>query len=281
MDGEAIGDKLYVWDMLHLGGEDYTEFACEDRITLLQTLSFGEGIEVVETAYTKEEKQSLFEKLQRENKEGIVFKLKSSPYVAGRPSSGGPQLKFKFYKTATFIVANSTPGKRSVGLEMIDDEGSMIFMGKVTIPPNKEIPNIGEFVEVRYLYAYKGGAVYQPVYLGTRPDSDMSDINIKQIVHKAEYAEGGNIFPQFDSSYKEGSMKQVNICLDRALSGEKPLMHKYRAFIHTNRLFLYHYQHLLLVFNLIEKKSEFTWYETPTDKRGLNAALTYLGLTKV
>jgi bifunctional non-homologous end joining protein LigD len=59
-------------------------------------------------------------------------------------------------------------------------------MGKVTIPPNHEIPSEGELVEVLYLYAYKGGAVFQPVYKGKRPDSDLSDATIKQIVYKAE-----------------------------------------------------------------------------------------------
>ncbi|MEI6746939.1 MAG: hypothetical protein WCL34_13330, partial [Methylococcaceae bacterium] len=108
-------------------------------------------------------------------------------YRPGRPASGGAHLKFKFYKTATFIVANMTPGKRSVGLELIDDAtGERVFMGKVTIPPNYSIPNIGDLVEVRYLYAYKGGAVYQPNYLGVRGDSDLTDATMKQIIYKAQ-----------------------------------------------------------------------------------------------
>ena len=101
-------------------------------------------------------------------------------------------MKFKFYKTATFIVANSTPNKRSVGLELIDNNTQRVFMGKVTIPPNYEVPEIGDLVEVRYLYAYRGGAVYQPVYLGKRNDSDLTDATMRQIVFKAdEYADGG------------------------------------------------------------------------------------------
>ena len=48
----------------------------------------------------------MFDKLKEENREGIVFKKKSAPYTHGRPNSGGNMLKYKFYKTATFIVAN-------------------------------------------------------------------------------------------------------------------------------------------------------------------------------
>jgi len=152
---------------------------------VLNSLNFGKNIKFVETAYSKSEKQKLFERLKSENREGIVFKNKDAPYTHGRPSSGGNQLKYKFYNTATFIVASHTEGKRSVGLELVSGvENKKVFMGKVTIPPNKEIPTPGELVEVRYLYAYRGGAVYQPIYLGKRNDSDLTDATMEQIVYK-------------------------------------------------------------------------------------------------
>lgn len=186
LDGEIIGDKLFVFDILSLRGNDLKSYSCMQRLAFLNTLEFGENIEIVFTAHSEEEKRELFEKLKRENKEGIVFKTKiNSPYTAGRPASGGTALKFKFHKTATFIVEGTTKGKRSVGLNILDGD-KKVFMGKVTIPPNHEVPSEGELVEVRYLYAYKGGAVFQPVYLGKRPDSDLTDATIKQIVYKAE-----------------------------------------------------------------------------------------------
>jgi bifunctional non-homologous end joining protein LigD len=58
-------------------------------------------------------------------------------------------------------------------------------MGKVTIPPNHAVPNIGDLVEVRYLYAYKGGAIFQPTYIGVRTDLDIDAANMKQIIYKA------------------------------------------------------------------------------------------------
>ena len=77
----------------------------------------------------------------KNNKEGIVFKKADSTYKAGKPNSGGDHLKYKFYKTATFIVKEISKSKRSVGLELYNNEDK-IFMGKVTIPPNKDVPKV-------------------------------------------------------------------------------------------------------------------------------------------
>lgn len=187
LDGEIIGSKLYVFDILSLNDRNLKGLPAEERLETLRHLKFGKGIEVVETAFSKRDKRIMFDTLKKNKAEGMVFKKKDSIYEAGRPASGGNQRKFKFYKTATFIVFNITAGKRSVGLELIDDNtNKRVFMGKVTIPPDQNIPNVGDLVEVRYLYAYLGGAVYQPTYLGKRNDQDLTDATMKQIVYKAE-----------------------------------------------------------------------------------------------
>ena len=187
LDGEISDDVYYVFDILSFEGKDLKSYSATQRLEYLSAMDFGNSVEVVETAYTTGQKRDMIETLKAERREGIVFKKKSAPYTPGRPNSGGNQLKFKFYKTATFIVANETKDKRSVGLELIDDNtGQKIFMGKVTIPPNYDVPAIGDLVEVRYLYAYRGGAVYQPTYLGKRNDSDLTDATMKQIIYKAD-----------------------------------------------------------------------------------------------
>jgi bifunctional non-homologous end joining protein LigD len=43
-------------------------------------------------------------------------------------------------------------------------------VGNCTIPANYEIPQVGDLVEIRYLYAYLGGSLYQPIYEGIRND---------------------------------------------------------------------------------------------------------------
>lgn len=187
IDGEIIGETLYAFDLIELGGKAVAILPLVDRLAILDKVSFGKAIVVIQTAYTREEKQAMFDRIKKENGEGIVFKKKDAPYTAGRPNSGGNALKFKFHKTATFIVVGSTLGKRSVGLEMMDENGGRQFMGKVTIPANKEIPTTGDLVEVRYLYAYKGdGKIFQPVYMDKRTDADLTDCTTKQLIYKKD-----------------------------------------------------------------------------------------------
>ena len=185
LDGEMVGNRYCIFDILQLDGKDTRTQSSSERLRTLNTLKFGEGFHVVHTAYTERDKRKLYDDLIKNNKEGIVFKRKTAPYQAGRPASGGDFLKVKFTKMATFIVANHTKGKRSVGLELLDGK-KKVFMGKVTIAPNKEIPAIGSLVEVRYLYCFKGGAVYQPSYLGERTDLNIEDAQLSQIVYKSE-----------------------------------------------------------------------------------------------
>jgi bifunctional non-homologous end joining protein LigD len=56
----------------------------------------------------------------------------------------------------------------------------------VTIPPNQAIPAVGAIVEIRYLYAFRGGSVYQPVYIGERDDIDASACVADQLKFKRE-----------------------------------------------------------------------------------------------
>jgi bifunctional non-homologous end joining protein LigD len=188
LDGEIIGDKLFVFDILSLNGDDAKSLKCIERVALLNSdLKLGDSIVIVKTAYTREEKQALYEELIARNAEGIVFKKKNSPYTPGRPASGGNQIKYKFYKTGTFIVKDYTTGKRSVGVELIGEDGvTRVSVGRVTIPPNKDIPAIGDLIEVRYLYAFKGGSIFQPVYLNKRDDLYIDDANVTQLIYKAD-----------------------------------------------------------------------------------------------
>ena len=41
-------------------------------------------------------------------------------------------------------------------------------------------------VEIRYLYAYPNGSLYQPTLLGVRDDIGIEDCSVKQLKYKAE-----------------------------------------------------------------------------------------------
>ena len=50
---------------------------------------------------------------------------------------------------------------------------------------NFDIPKHGDVVEIRYLYAYEGGSLFQPVYLGVRDDLDKEACKIEQLKYKS------------------------------------------------------------------------------------------------
>ncbi len=185
IDGEAIGDTLYVFDLLALNGIDIKNKTYLERYDLLKGLDFSDAVKIVPIAHTTTEKKNLFEKLNKAGAEGIVLKKINSTYQAGRPNSGGDQRKYKFYETASVLVSKVND-KRSVGMSLLDVNGNEVFVGNVTISPNKEIPKEGEIIEVRYLYAYKGGSIYQPTFLMLRNDLDQNDCNISQLKFKKE-----------------------------------------------------------------------------------------------
>jgi len=174
LDGELVGETLYVFDVLEMDGECKREHSLEERnriwaikfAALGGLATFGEGSILYVPIFTKD-KRKLYEGLVEENAEGIVFKRLGSRYSVGRPASGGNYLKYKFYSTASCRVSKVNQ-KRSVSLEMVC--GTPV--GNVTIPANHNVPGKGEVVEVRYLYAYEGGSLYQPTYLGVRDDVD-------------------------------------------------------------------------------------------------------------
>ena len=73
--------------------------------------------------------------------------------------------------------------QRSVSLTLLDST-MRIGVGNVTIPPNQPLPEKGQVVEVRYLYAYEGGSLYQPTYLGVRTDLNDEDCSLGQLKYK-------------------------------------------------------------------------------------------------
>jgi bifunctional non-homologous end joining protein LigD len=188
LDGEAIGDTLHAFDALLIGDEEIGDLSYGERYLRLMNLlaSFQHRhIRLVETAFTRGQKAERLQQLKTAGAEGIVFKTTNAPYIAGRPASGGEQLKYKFCETASFIVGKVN-AKRSVALLLFDGE-KIKAAGNVTIPPNHEIPVTGQVAECRYLYAFRElGCMYQPVYLGPHDDIRAEECTTAQLKFKAE-----------------------------------------------------------------------------------------------
>ena len=191
LDGEAVGDIYFAFDLLQVDAADLKVRPYSVRHATLIDLADGvvsDGLRYAEAVSGGKQKRAMLERFKRTRKEGVVFKDSTAPYAPGRPASGGSQFKLKFTATASCIVGETTRGKRSVALELIDG-GKRVSVGNVTIPLNRAIPAAGQIVEIRYLYAYLGGSLYQPVYLGLRDDVRLDGCTTAQLKLKASPGE--------------------------------------------------------------------------------------------
>lgn len=182
LDGEVIGDRHFVFDLLSSGGDDLRGKPYRERYAALVDLLAGGGphISFVDCWAGAADKAQRLAALKADGAEGVVFKLWDAPFAPGRPNSGGPQLKFKFVATLSALVTTINT-QRSVGLSLLG-EGGWQSVGNVTIPPNHDVPSIGAVVEVRYLYA--APALVQPVYLGERSDVEAPECVTAQLKFK-------------------------------------------------------------------------------------------------
>lgn len=187
LDGEAIGDTFHVFDLLSLDGTDLRGKPCGDRyralVALIDSTDPSPHLDYVESWTSATDKADRLAGLRAENTEGVVFKHLAAPYVAGRPNSGGTQRKFKFVATVSAVVTTVNQ-QRSVGVSLLDG-ADWKPVGNVTIPANHEVPQLGAVVEVRYLYATSGSALYQPIYLGVRSDVEAPECTAAQLKFKA------------------------------------------------------------------------------------------------
>jgi bifunctional non-homologous end joining protein LigD len=192
LDGESLGDKLYVFDILKYE-EDTTSLCYSRRLEILETIFSGfrnksRSLQIISTFRNTSEKKKLLTDLKKDNAEGIVLKEINSHYQPGRPNSKGNHRKFKFVESLSAVVTKIND-KRSVGVGVYSSEeanSELTGIGNVTIPINHELPNEGDIVEIRYLYAIPASnALYQPVYLGKRNDLVKEDCSIEQLKYKA------------------------------------------------------------------------------------------------
>lgn len=193
LDGELLGGSYVAFDLLRLGEADQRDRSYQERYDLLaKTITPCAEVRLSETAWTVTAKKALYGRIAAAGGEGVVFKRVDGESVAGRPASGGSQVKCKFYATCTCLVTAQND-QRSVRLHLLDATGSAVSVGNVTVSSNKTVPQAGSLVEIRYLYAYKGGSLYQPAYLGQRDDLDPEACVLDQLKYKPEgYAADGD-----------------------------------------------------------------------------------------
>lgn len=200
LDTEDMGSHLVIFDVLEWD-EDLTSKSFLQRAAYLNQLrgldsSLAQFLYVDIPTFYRDmyDIVNFIQQAEAHNAEGVVLRDPAAPYTAGRPNSWGPCLKLKFYATATCIVESVHPTKSSIGLEMVDhtkgpgprgqEQIHTVKVGNCTVPPNYTLPKVGDLVEIKYLYAYRGGALYQPQYKGIRQDVEITAANIGQLKFK-------------------------------------------------------------------------------------------------
>ena len=187
LDAEDMGDHLVIFDILEWE-TSLVDRPFAERAQLLWAIPTDQNVLKVDKPLYVGDPTPVYQYIEYAldgNEEGIVLRDPEAPYTPGRPNSGGPCLKIKFYATATCCVFLQHPTKRSITLSLIDPTtGYWEPVGNCTIPPNYEIPNVGDLVEIKYLYAYRGGSLYQPQYKGVRTDLELSEANFNQLKYK-------------------------------------------------------------------------------------------------
>jgi bifunctional non-homologous end joining protein LigD len=176
IDGEIIGDVLHVFDVQRLAGEDVREQGFMVRFVALKKAlaRIASPSLAIVPVYHYPDALAEYDRLRDAGAEGVVLRNPHAPYQDGRPKHGGHLLKFKFYSTAAVQVVGHND-QHSVRVAVRGDDGSLIEKGSVTLPPSQRKPPINAILDVRYLYAYRGGSLYQPTFQRVRDDVTVPD----------------------------------------------------------------------------------------------------------
>lgn len=129
-------------------------------------------------ARTVDEKQRLLAHVRDEGGEGIVLKDRAAPYEPGVRSKRN--LKVKFRKTVDCIVTARNEGRQSNAHLAVYEDGALRPIGKCSMI-GKPDAQVGDVVEVAYLYATESLTLYQPSLARLRPDKDAVDCTLDQL----------------------------------------------------------------------------------------------------
>lgn len=192
LDGELVGDTFWVFDIPKIGfGEigkafggtsdiakwslTYRRKTLEGLLQAWEEYGFEHPFKLLPQARTRDEKLKLSEDAMNNNLEGLVMKLKDAPYRSGQRTH--EWVKVKFFSTAdVFVTAVRDDGKESVRLgvmngDAIQDVGRASLIGKEKNGPIE----LGDTIEVKYLYLGANDRLYQPTILRKRDDKLMID----------------------------------------------------------------------------------------------------------
>jgi predicted DNA-binding WGR domain protein len=183
-DGEIIGRKLWLFDLLDAGGQLAPDAAFRDRhvalTTVLETLNPDQAsIGLLGYAFGTAAKRELLATAQADNREGIILRDADAAYAPGRRSSGLLRVKFVREVDAHVVEIATSTGKQNAALAVYDDHGGAVAIGRVSTIGKGTI-KVGDVVEVRFLYTV-GDRLYQPRIVRVRTDKLGAECSARQL----------------------------------------------------------------------------------------------------
>lgn len=160
--------KFYVFDLLHLNGEDTTGLPLLQRKELLKSL-VEDVPDVIFSEHSEGRGEDFFKLMEKEGLEGMMAKKADSQYFPGART--GDWLKIKVQNTADAIIGGFTEAtdSREFGalvLGMLDEQDKLRFVGHCGTGFTRE-----EIKEMRNLF--------RPLEQGKSPFAEKTDANAK------------------------------------------------------------------------------------------------------
>jgi ATP-dependent DNA ligase len=193
IDGELLnaGDekeqKFFAFDMPVAGNLIGLDTPFKDRLAALEQLSTLCGwpeskvLATLSYASTTDEKSRLIRRLYSNRAEGVIARHVNGVYKSGRRCD--TLLKAKFVKDADVVVlAKNTAGKDNITVGVYKD-GRMVEVGRCTaLVGDGPACNVGEVVQLDYLYLGPHGRLVQPTNPRLRIDKSPQECDWDQLV---------------------------------------------------------------------------------------------------
>lgn len=165
--------ELWVFDVIDPWNLDRPMI---DRAVELAQLPTGERVRIVPTSMTIEGKRELVEACR--DREGVVAKLRSGPYVPGKRVEH--VVKLKNVHRAEVVVMSTSLSPLSASLGVWTEDGPRTISRASLIGKDPMIAP-GDVVEVEYL-AWTGASLLQPRIVRRRPDKTAEDCILGQFM---------------------------------------------------------------------------------------------------
>ncbi len=193
LDGEIMFDqgRFVIFDLPHMeiAGHHWTStdrpysHRRETLEVLRSCLGDSEVIVIAPSATTEADKRASLAAVEQSHGEGVMVKDLDAAYHPGKRVKHS--VKVKFVKTADVVVTATSRGRNDAGRETgsfeiaVWSEGVLEVVG-ATSAIGKAAVEVGDVIEVAYLYMGAGGRLVQPRMLRVRDDKASEDCTPEQ-----------------------------------------------------------------------------------------------------